>query len=460
METKNYLEYDKNRKNNGEVIGERFEFENVKCDCLVDRIHENGIPHYQLQIKADNTKKIYYAYDSQKRGLVITDSECKEILSEKNKSDVLTELCNLKWDGENGPSQLVDFIKQHGFFFLIQTQNYWICDFDELCEVLKHLQNMIGLLHELHFKSEEINYNRLFNLTFYYIFSDGHPLTLRDCSDENNDCKINRCVHPYGELWWNPDLQLAEKMFYLIRKEIDDLVDPIKDSEEYESIMDEMEDEERRKKICENYYYPIHDKILDQDVNLNGPSWLRYIEGKKPINPYENQKDSKEIEWEMGLHYYTTFLKDDAEIRLVAEFLYNFNEKVVPITKISPNGVIEFEQEINLNNSQAFDGRYKNALIQIARSVYKRELNWALQDIRPVCDAENLRPKWNIPSFLTALYFSLFYFDSEYQEYRICENETCRKWFSVPKSRRNKKYCSPKCANLAAQRRFQMKQIK
>lgn len=117
METKNYLEYDKNRKNNGEVIGERFEFENVKCDCLVDRIHENGIPHYQLQIKADNTKKIYYAYDSQKRGLVITDSECKEILSEKNKSDVLTELCNLKWDGENGPSQLVDFIKQHGFSF-------------------------------------------------------------------------------------------------------------------------------------------------------------------------------------------------------------------------------------------------------------------------------------------------------------------------------------------------------
>lgn len=144
----------------------------------------------------------------------------------------------------------------------------------------------------------------------------------------------------------------------------------------------------------------------------------------------------------------------------MVDFLYHFNTEVIGINRITPDGRVEFEREIDLNNSQTFNDRYKKLLIEIAKSVYKSELDWGLKRIRPVCNAESFRPKWNISSFLTALYFSLFYFDSEYQEYRICENETCRKWFSVPKSRRNKKYCNPECANLAAQRRFRRKKIK
>lgn len=466
----NRFEHNKNmdnRKNNGIVIGERFVFENISSECRVDKIHVNGVPHYRLQIKVNETEKIHYAYDSRKGGLVKTDSEYKEILSQENMFDVLTELCNLKWDGISEPSALVKFIEEYGFFLPIQNQNYWICDVEELSVVLKHLQNMMDLLHELSRDADKIDYNHLFEMTFYYIFSDGYLLTFVDSSGEGNKLTINGCVHPFGELWWRPNPDKADEIFNSISgaigEKIDDKhIESEKESEkksekEYTSIVDEMEEAEKKKAEYMRDGASIQDHISDQKVNLNLPSWAKYFLEKRPIDPYENQESQKGIEWEIGFYYYTTFSEDDAEIRLVAEFLYNFNKEIAPITKISPKGAIECKQEIDLNKNPAFNARYKNALIQIAKSVYKREFDWGLEGIRPVCDSENFRPKWNIPSLLSALYFSLFYFDSNYQEYRICANETCRKWFSVPKSKRNKKYCSSKCANLAAQRRFQMK---
>ena len=448
-----------NRKLNSEVIGERFAFENIGCECLVDIRHVNGVAHYQLQIKAKETEKIHYAYDSQKRGLVKTDSEYKEILSQADSFDVLTELCNLKWAGKSEPSALVKFIKEYGFFLPIRDQNYWICDIEELSAVLKHLQNMIDLLHELSCDADKIDYNHLFELVFYYIFSDGCLLTLKDSGGENSYLKINACIHPFGELWWHPNPDEADEIFESICKAIDEKINDkyIESEKEYTSIDDAIEAEEQKKAIYKCYNFLIQDHISNQAVNLNDPKWLKYTLEKKPIEPYEDQENAEAIKWEIGFHYYTTFSEDDAEIRLVAEFLYNFNEEIASIAKITPNGRIECEQKIDFNKNSTFNDRYKNALIQIARSIYKRELDWGLKEIRPVCDSENFRPKWKIPSFLSALYFSLFYFDSNYQEYRICANETCRKWFPVPKSRKNKKYCSQKCANLAAQRRFQMK---
>lgn len=337
---------------------------------------------------------------------------------------------------------------------------------------------MISLLYELNRDEDKIDYNHLFELTFYYIFSDGHLMTIKDSNREDSDVVINGCVHPFGELWWNPNPSKAHETFDIFHEEIGRVInDKHKESEkeleeetkkepkkEYTSMTDAMADmmadvmKEEAEYMC--YDASIRDSISNQKVNLNDPEWLKYIQAQRPIEPYKNQEDTSEIEWEIGFYYYTTTDKDDAEIRLVAEFLYNFNKEIAPITKITPNGVIECEKKIELNNSPAFHDRYKNALIRIAKSVYKRELDWGLKGIRPVCDGENFRPKWNIPSLLSALYFSLFYFDANYQEYRICANETCRKWFPVPKSKRNKKYCNNECGNLVAQRKFQRKKSK
>lgn len=437
---KNQLEYDgnnDNRKNNGEVIGERFVFENRPCECKIDIIHNNGIQQYRLQVKASSCDRIFYAYDSRKRGLVTTDSAYREVL---DGNDVLTELCNLRLDITKEPEPLAEYFRKYGFFIPISDQNYAIYDFEELLKVLTRLQRMIDLLYELTCDFEKINYNHLFELTFYYILSDENASIVRDNKGSVN-LQIQGFLHPYSNIWWKPDfLKIRAKLWPIFAN-----------GEDIENLYESYNPSE--------HYYVIYDSFIGQDVELNRLEWIQYIIDEEPIEPYQNQGRADEIAWEIAFHYLTVS-KENIELRKVVDFLYHFNTEVIGINRITPDGRVEFEREIDLNNSQTFNDRYKKLLIEIAKSVYKSELDWGLKRIRPVCNAESFRPKWNISSFLTALYFSLFYFDSEYQEYRICENETCRKWFSVPKSRRNKKYCNPECANLAAQRRFRRKKIK
>lgn len=469
----NQLENDGNndsRKNSGEVIGERFVFENRPCECKIDIVHNNGMQQYRIQVKASGCDRIFYAYDSRKRGLVTTDSEYREVL---DGNDVLTELCNLRSDITKEPEPLVKYFRKYGFFIPISDQNYAIYDLEELLKVITRLKKMIDLLHELTCDPRKIDFNKLFELVLYYIFSAGYTLDFQYDEESDFNRKIESCSYFYAKLWNNINLGKKEYNIYFLR----DIESPmiVKGNEKIE-LTPSNYDQYKQSKEPEDVKGIIrgskrfrYDYLLKEKVNILDELGckLALIDNTETTEDEEEMvqqgvdcEDSQIIKNRIQCLYYITLVEKYNDVGPIADFLYHFNEDVASIIKITSDGTVELEKTIDLNKETSFDNRYKKILIEIAKLVYKRELDWALKDIGPACDTENFRPKWNIPSFLTALYFSLFYFDSEYQEYRICENETCRKWFSVPKSRRNKKYCSQKCANLAAQRRFQMKQIK
>ena len=59
---------------------------------------------------------------------------------------------------------------------------------------------------------EKINYNHLFELTFYYILSDENASIVRDNKGSVN-LQIQGFLHPYSNIWWKPDfLKIRAKL--------------------------------------------------------------------------------------------------------------------------------------------------------------------------------------------------------------------------------------------------------
>ena len=65
-----------------------------------------------------------------------------------------------------------------------------------------------------------------------------------------------------------------------------------------------------------------------------------------------------------------------------------------------------------------------------------------------------MTPSWEIDDLLSALYFSIFYLNSELELYRQCANPRCSKWFLVRTTTTKKKYCSQECFNRVTQDKY------
>ena len=97
----------------------------------------------------------------------------------------------------------------------------------------------------------------------------------------------------------------------------------------------------------------------------------------------------------------------------------------------------------------------KPPLFQVAKDIFKEEIDHYVTNVKPVYNKEKMAPSWNVEDLLTALYFSLFYMNPEVEMYRVCEY--CHKPFKLDKSTSTKKiYCSDKCRNCAAQRKYRI----
>ncbi len=97
----------------------------------------------------------------------------------------------------------------------------------------------------------------------------------------------------------------------------------------------------------------------------------------------------------------------------------------------------------------------KDALIKSAKAFLKEQMDFYIQNIRPIFSIEKNGPDWNIDSLLSALYLSVFYLNPKQEIYKECEY--CGKPFLMRTTASNKKYCSHECANNATQARFRAK---
>ena len=107
------------------------------------------------------------------------------------------------------------------------------------------------------------------------------------------------------------------------------------------------------------------------------------------------------------------------------------------------------------NNDYKIDKPMKEALIKSAKAFYKEQIDYYIQNIKPVFSIEKDGPDWSIDSLLSALYLSIFYLNPKQEIYKECEY--CGKPFLMRTTASNKKYCSIECANKATQARFRAK---
>ena len=86
----------------------------------------------------------------------------------------------------------------------------------------------------------------------------------------------------------------------------------------------------------------------------------------------------------------------------------------------------------------------KKELVDIAKMVYRKEINWGIQDVRPIY-GEHFSYEWEIPDYLSALYFAYCLTTPSDPELRKCANPACAQYFLVNRLNSKFKYHDESC---------------
>lgn len=116
--------------------------------------------------------------------------------------------------------------------------------------------------------------------------------------------------------------------------------------------------------------------------------------------------------------------------------------------------------EDSLDKLTAMCSENKELIESIAKKVIKNEINHHVKRIVPSYNMDELRGSWSFPDLLSAIYYSLFFLNPEFELIKKCENPTCSNYYTILNSNKRKKYCSSRCANAVNQRKYRAKQIK
>ena len=142
----------------------------------------------------------------------------------------------------------------------------------------------------------------------------------------------------------------------------------------------------------------------------------------------------------------------DKKTQEIVDFLFVFQYEV---------GILHQDMTGNIGfygspKFERFTKELREETRRIARYVIADEINSNINRIRLQYDGSELEPSWVVPDLLSALYFSIFYLEPGKEMYRRCENPRCNhmKFFSVPITTKNKKYCCVACERAVAQRNY------
>ena len=379
--------------------------------------------------KAPEKKEHLYVYAPQNGGLVGYDEETDDI-----KQDVtpLDELLGLQSKDGQLSQEIARYIEKYGFFWpvehLIMSDGALkAIDSDELYRYIQPLCKLHELLENLAIADTSarhlINYDRIFELTLFYIFYcrkgiEGYLTNGRLLSDKPGDRAS------FESFWWN----LSGHPLY---EESPD--------ENYENDMEKPNIiPPQRKNVIWHSSSGI-DKVamITRKLEKNP---LIIIETRDESLKRKNEKSDLANEISYVIWYlYKHIPLEYAEARKVVDFLYIFIKRVSKISYIDSDGNIEIQKK--LKNNIDFNEELKEKLIEIAKIVCKRELDWGIKNIRPIYDIEEKRPDWEIPDLYSGLYFAHFYCDAKYYIRRKCQSPACNKYFLVRRTNTKKKYC-------------------
>ena len=372
------------------------------------------------------------------------------------------ELLNNEFSENQHTQQLAEYIRDFGYL-LTPPKNPRKINIENLSAFYDRLYALIILITELNKGQYEIDYNTLFYCTTF--LANAKQVSLTSYS-KDGDVEILSSSHNFSKVWEKAkDIKVCYEL---------DGYDPI--PEEEKAIADKRVicvDIENPYKcpyskysrslgfvekypdgtipIIEDYFVYTYDYILKKHARLSFSKTYDYETGSVYWPSAEDANFRIKI-----CNLYASNIEDD-DTRELIEFLMHIYAQC-PSMKEDKNGAFIFEPEIDLNSHYAFEEKEMELLPKIAKKIIKKEMDYYLSNIHPVYNAETMTASWEIPNLLTAMYFSLFYYNPAHTIYKICERTDCGNLIAVTSSDTKKKYCSKTCNGIVTQRRFRKKE--
>ncbi len=141
-------------------------------------------------------------------------------------------------------------------------------------------------------------------------------------------------------------------------------------------------------------------------------------------------------------------------LRLASEFLYwNFSIN-------SPNTPLQYDYdsfgEVKFTVAPIWNkgSEEKKFLNKLAKEVICGVINNGLEFSAPLLwyNGGDFNGEWKLSYQMSGIYLELYFEVAQNYIFRKCANPTCEKFFSVTRSRTNKKYCSDRCGKIEANR--------
>lgn len=444
-----------------ETAGNRFLFRQQRCEVLKDTFHDSdGNERYQLQLRIDATKTYLFAYAPTK-GLVMINEKTGQSI---NHSDAVGAFLSMD---VSDVDEVIAFIEKYGFFFSIKPEFLITSDesdkfvnvsFDDLCRYLSRIKLVFQLFFRLLDSGGALDYNELFLWTFRLLLE-----TPKEIYIKSTGMIIRPCNHPITLIWDSyPELNqisyeennwLIEYVYpEIIIQEIDLKEGPSKTAGDRvltvlgEGLIDSRDPM--------NQYFEVTDTFSNCTELV---SLVRYHEIMEAIEILDDPSAEMNRQFRARLTYlYVNGSFKAQSDREIIDFLVHVYDQVSRLDYGNGRDLV-LTGDTDLNTLPAFDDRFKDALLKIARQTVKEELDYALSKVHPIYDAENMEADWSIPDLFAAMCFSVFYMKPNQSVYRLCENYNCRNMFEVSTTNRKKKYCSVECQQSVAKRNWYQK---
>lgn len=348
-----------------------------------------------LKISADDSLPVKFAYEIGE-GLI----EIKNV-NTKKAQNILGMLLKIK---KNDYNDYIDFVNSYGFFFplesdrIIKVQPYYISQVAERLKVVTELINEIG-------NTSSIDCRKVMELSLFLFFDDG----------------------------WQIDLNTRKESSYEY-----ELASKIENAFDNHEIVSKQE-------AINKGFYTIKDSLYDTN-ELSADEYKEIIDGS-----------SSNVGWDDFRFRALTYLyanknNFDKRENEIIDLLFHFFIKVGIPKEITADGITYYSK---YNTYGCYEYSMIDSVINFGKYVINKEINHGIRGITPECDLETMKPKWTIPSLMSALYFSLFYLDKSSEMMRKCEH--CGTYFVVKRSSSTKKYCSSYCRNNAQQAKHRTK---
>lgn len=343
---------------------------------------------------------------------------------EEKENNLINEINSMQF---KDPYDLENFIKRYGFFFSLPENEFTRIDLDQTVVFLKRFQNLCTLARLLNLK--HVDYGSLLELVSEILLNEPPRLEIGPHGI------ISGCSHPFTEKFLNAD---KLKLDYLRSRYPDVNLDIALYDYDYSGP----------------YYIP--DTFTDKNGDISDdaePPWGGYGTSKVVDGSPSDMVGISELKDIFELYRYIS--TDNKPLRIVTDFFYHlFNTYVDELHFIKT----EFGRSISADLAEHFDENFRNGLLNVARIVFKEELDHVLKNIHPVLDPVSMMPNLDVQDLFSAIYLSLFYAQRyPYKAEIPMSCKKCGKIFYVNSTTKRKLYCSLACQNAAAQARHRKK---